>query len=261
MARSYGAVIAVIIVLVLIVSVYAAISLGIFGGGADKVKTPPTPGENRPPIAVFEILNGSNGRVGQVIQFDANGSHDPDPDGKLTQLEWYWGDGSKDIVTNLTRMNITHIYYGPGEFEVNLTVIDNDFGRDTTIKTITIRPTDYQASGIEILLSREPAGVSLPSNFSTNIPVEEFAVSLEINFSFIGAALDGNSIVNSIIEVTVMDPTLVVIANETKESRFQNQNINFFFDKNDLVTKGIYRLDAECLQGSLQLSYDIEVLY
>ena len=260
MARSYSAVIAVIIVFVIIGSLGAAYYLGYFGGEGTKVEPPPPPKINRLPIAVFEMLNGSNGRVGQELHFDANGSSDPD--GKLTQLEWYWGDGSKDIVTNLTKMNITHIYYGPGEFEVNLTVIDNNFGRDTIIKIITIRPTDYSAEGNTILLSREPGGVSLPSNFSTMIPVEEFAVSLEINISFIGAALDDdNSVVNSILEVTIMDPTLMLIKNETKESRFQNQNINFFFDKNDLVQKGNYRLDAECMQGSLQLSYDIEVLY
>ena len=259
MARSYGGVIAIIIVLVVSGTLgYLAYS-GYFGGGAEKVTPPPPPKENRPPIAVFEMLNGSNGRVGQELFFDANGSSDPD--GKLTQLEWYWGDGSKNIVTNLTKMNITHIYYGPGEFEINLTVVDNQYGRDTLIKTITIRPTDYQASGLEILLSREPGGVSLPSNFSAMIPIQEYAVSMEINISFIGAALDGNSLVNSILEVKVSDPTLIVIANETKESRFQNQIINFFFDKNDLVKKGNYRLDAECLQGSLQLSYDIEVLY
>jgi PKD repeat protein len=246
-------------VIVLIGSAYALYTQGYFGGGADKVKTPPPPTVNRPPIAVFEMLNGSNGRVGEELHFDANASDDPD--GELTQLEWYWGDGSKDIVTNVTRRNITHIYYGPGEFQINLTVVDNEFGRDTIIKLITIRPTDYQASGLEILLSREPGGVSLPSNFSTMIPVEEYAVSLEINISFLGAAVDDNSLVDSIIEVTISDPTLIVIANETKESRFQNQNINFFFDKNDLANKGNYRLDAECLQGSLQLSYDIEVLY
>ena len=216
-------------------------------------KTPPPP-VNKPPIAVFKCLNGTTGRVNDILWFDANGSDDPD--GNIVRFVWDFDDGT-EVVSNGTLIN--HTYYSAGEFEVNLTVVDNGGAKDTIVKKLTIRPTDYTAEASAILLSKEPLGY--PGNISKTIPIEESAVSLTIIISFMGASLSGSSIENAIIDVIVMNPQEKVIANETKETKIQQININITFEPSEISIPGDYILEIACTQGSLRLNYEIEVLY
>ncbi len=220
----------------------------------EKDKKIPPPETNKPPIAVFEFENGSSGRVNELLWFNANGSSDPD--GKITRYEWDFEDGT-EIFTNISRVN--HSYVAAGEYDVNLTVKDDGGARDTIVKTLTIRPTDYQVSSSAILLSQEP--LNLPSEINQTFPVEEFAVSLEINISFIGAALSGSSLESAKLDVLLINSMQMVIKNETSETRFSQAFVRFILGPDELQYAGTYELIAKCTQGSLQLTYEIEILY
>ena len=209
---------------------------------------------NKLPIAVFEFENGSSGRVGELLWFNANGSSDPD--GKIVRYEWDFDDGGYTI-SNVTRVN--HTYLMPSEYDVNLTVTDDNGGKDTIIKTLTIRPADYTDSAVAVLLSREPLGY--PSELNRTIPVEEFAVSMTINISFIGASWGQNTVDETVLEVVVMNPLGEEIGNVNESTRIQQAYVPFIFSPTELKQTGDYELIATCTQGSLQLSYEIEVLY
>ncbi|MDH7518074.1 MAG: PKD domain-containing protein [Candidatus Thermoplasmatota archaeon] len=66
-----------------------------------------------------------------TAEFNASGSYDPD--GKITQYMWDFGDG-----TNGTGINPTHEYVLSGSYTVRLTVTDDEGGSNLIIKTITI---------------------------------------------------------------------------------------------------------------------------
>jgi len=69
--------------------------------------------------------------LGEVAIFDGSGSYDPD--GTIDSYDWDYGDGATDsgVVTS-------HIYQLTGQYEVTLTVTDNDEAThiDTTIVTV-----------------------------------------------------------------------------------------------------------------------------
>jgi len=86
-------------------------------------KTPP---DNDPPIA---IANGPYFiQSGDLVQFDSSGSYDPD--GTIAFYRWNFGDGSSEILEE----NPTHIYEIPMEYQVTLTIIDND-GSSASVNT------------------------------------------------------------------------------------------------------------------------------
>lgn len=252
MAKGYTGVIALIIIIVIIGS--AAGYYFYFYEPEGKEEKPPEVEINEPPIAIFTFENGTSARVNELVWFNANGSSDKD--GDIIRYEWNFGDGEQAF-SNGTRIN--HSYLSPGEFNVNLTVVDDDNGRDTVIKTMTIRQTDYSDGAVAILLSREPAGY--PDETNRTIPVDKFAVSLTINITFMGLALDGSSITEAELEVLILNPFGFVIGNLTDVSRIQEANLDFYFDSNDLVNDGTYEMIATCNKGSLRLSYEIDVLY
>jgi len=80
-----------------------------------------TVSDNRPPVA--DAGRNITKRAGEGITFRGYGS---DPDGHIVSYEWSFGDGSND-----SRQNATHSYGAPGDYDVLLTVRDND-GADGT---------------------------------------------------------------------------------------------------------------------------------
>ena len=259
MAKSNSGWIALIIVFILIgASVGAYYYFFYLGEDKGKKDPPPPPPQNQIPVAFFEMLNGSEGRVNDLMYFDANESYDPDPDGRIISFDWDWGDGNT-VSLNSTNLIANHTYGIPGEFTINLTVWDDRGSKGSYTDTISIRPTDYTDSNAAILMSREASGVSLKS-INRTIPVDEFAISMEINITILGASFD-SAIEEAILEVEIFDPIFNVKANESKSTRIQSENFNFFFDTSDLLITGNYEMVATCTQGSLYLSYNIEVLY
>ncbi len=206
--------------------------------------------KNRKPVAFFKGNN--SGIVGQVLYFDANGSKDYD--GYIVSYTWKYGDGSDDYFINTTLAN--HTYHVPGNYVINLTVRDNHGASDSYSQDITIRPQDYEKSESTILLER--MGLD---TLNETIPIDIFVVSLWVNISFVGASSNGFQIGDAALEVTIMDPLGIVIANETKETRLRNAYIDFFFDDPDILIPGQFEMEAKCLDGSLYLSYEIVVRY
>jgi len=85
---------------------------------------------NRNCIAVLTQPAQSEFKVGDLINFSAEGSFDPDlkPGEYNSQLiyEWDFGDGNGDV-----GMQLNHSYSKSGKFQVQLTVKDKDGSRDT----------------------------------------------------------------------------------------------------------------------------------
>jgi len=72
---------------------------------------------NRPPIANPD--GPYKGYVGEPIKFDGSGSYDPD--GRIAEYRWDFGDGY-----TAEGVSVTHTYKREGEYEVCLTVRDDD---------------------------------------------------------------------------------------------------------------------------------------
>jgi PKD repeat protein len=83
---------------------------------------------NRAPTASFETATS-----GSTATFDASGSSDPNDD-PLTYA-WELGDG-----TTATGEVVEHEYATEGDYEVNLTVTDDDGVDDETSRTVSVSP-------------------------------------------------------------------------------------------------------------------------
>ena len=90
---------------------------------------------NQPPIASFTYYP-ENPLLGEQITFDASSSYDSD--GNITNYEWDFGDGN---VTSTTHEILNHSYSEAGNYEVRLTVTDNDEATNSTTKIITVYPS------------------------------------------------------------------------------------------------------------------------
>lgn len=76
------------------------------------------PTNNIPPVA--DAGGPYYAKVGESIRFNASGSSDED--GSVDYYRWNFGDDTSEILSTQP----THEYYRVGEFNVTLTVIDND---------------------------------------------------------------------------------------------------------------------------------------
>jgi len=86
------------------------------------------------PFASF-IYSPENATVDETITFNASSSYDPD--GTIVSYEWNFGDGN---VTNTTHEILNHSYSEAGNYEVTLTVTDDDGVTNSTTKEITVYP-------------------------------------------------------------------------------------------------------------------------
>jgi PKD repeat protein len=108
--------------------------------------TPLTPIENLPPRP---LLNCSNlqPEVDEVVRFDASAS--TDPDGKIVDYEWDFGDGDS------SHKSISqHIYSSAGKFQARLKVTDNE--GDSSIKALEIDVKEPLPEAIGTYSPREP---------------------------------------------------------------------------------------------------------
>jgi len=95
------------------------------------------------PIAEFSFSPSPpyNPVTGEEITFDASDSYDPD--GKITNYEWDFGDGN---ITNTTHEIINHSYSEAGSYNVTLTVTDDKGAKNSTTKMITVMPAQPSVS-------------------------------------------------------------------------------------------------------------------
>ncbi len=71
-----------------------------------------------------------------LLTADFDGSKSYDTDGKITQYQWDFGDG-----TTATGEKVTHQYKEPKAYDAKLTVVDNLDGRDSTVQKVTLTST------------------------------------------------------------------------------------------------------------------------
>ena len=105
----------------------------------------------QPPVTSF-TYTPENPTVNQAITFDATTSYDPD--GNITSYDWNFGDGN---TTNTIEKMITHSYASAGDYNVILTVTDDDGAMNSTSKTITINPLRGDLNGDDTLTPADAA--------------------------------------------------------------------------------------------------------
>lgn len=88
------------------------------------------------PTADF-TFSPSNPSAGEQVTFDASASSDPD--GTIASYTWSLGDG-----TTATGQVVDHAYSSEGNFDVQLTVVDNEGRTDRLTKTIAVGPEANQ---------------------------------------------------------------------------------------------------------------------
>jgi len=85
---------------------------------------------NLMPVAEFSSLPETVA-VGEEIRFDAAAS--TDRDGEIREYLWEFGDGGE-----ARDSAVVHVYYQPGDYNVRLTVTDNEEGTGTVTKDVVV---------------------------------------------------------------------------------------------------------------------------
>lgn len=118
------------------------------------------------PTAYFTYAPSSNITDLTIITFD--GSNSSDPDGSITNYTWDFGDGKKAYDTI-----VTHKYDDDGNYNVSLTVIDNDGAWDIMTKEIFV------------------ANIPPVANFSYTPNASYIIVGQQVNFTDTSYDVDG----------------------------------------------------------------------
>ncbi len=97
---------------------------------------------NAPPVAAFTYVQGASCN-GSSIRFDATGSYDQSPTGRIVHVAWDFGDGTNCPGTSAgcadrNRWTPEHCYSEPGTYIVTLVVIDEQGAISRVQKTILI---------------------------------------------------------------------------------------------------------------------------
>ncbi|NYT11577.1 MAG: PKD domain-containing protein [Methanomassiliicoccales archaeon] len=85
------------------------------------------------PNAFFDCP--SSAEEGAIVQFTDLSSSYPD---QIVNWTWEFGDGWSIPILEGGDPNVTHVFMGDGEYDVNLTVVDDDGSQDSSSITITI---------------------------------------------------------------------------------------------------------------------------
>lgn len=88
-----------------------------------------------PPVAAFSYIP-VNPQVNEIMIFNASDSSDPD--GTIINYFWQFGDGRNDTGLNITAI---HFYTEVGEYNVTLTVTDEDGLMNNTTATVSVLAT------------------------------------------------------------------------------------------------------------------------
>jgi len=104
---------------------------------------------NMPPVAEFSE-SASIVYTGEVINFNASGSYDPD--GYIVSYSWDFGDGNTD-----SGVTVSHSYVDDGEYTVTLRVVDDDgaVGGKTASIVVKNRPPVADLTTSAAILDKE----------------------------------------------------------------------------------------------------------
>jgi PKD repeat protein len=92
-----------------------------------------TPIENLPPLVLFNYIP-IQPVVGEMVRFNA--SQSMDPDGKIADYEWDFGDG--DTSHGSSKSICPHVYSSSGPFQVNLTITDSQGDRSSKVMEVNV---------------------------------------------------------------------------------------------------------------------------
>ena len=119
---------------------------------------------NQRPVARFDYQPGDP-RTGESINFSAHSSYDPD--GSIVNYYWdFDGNGRTDA----SGRRVSHTYYSSGQYNVRLTVEDNDGAVSSSTRTISV--------------SRENQSPSARFTYSPGQPVPNEVVTFDGSNSF-----------------------------------------------------------------------------
>jgi len=107
----------------------------------ETAKSPLTPIENQPPIPLFNY-SPLHPYVNDAVSFNASGSFDPDPNGKIVDYEWDFGDGDTSH-----KLISQHVYSNEGNFSATLTLKDDEGGESTKTYNICVKEPLPEAIG------------------------------------------------------------------------------------------------------------------
>ena len=132
---------------------------------------------NRPPVADF-ALDGQVARKGHQARLDASAS--ADPDGRIVQYEWDFGDGSEGEVSRSPLA--VHVFARAGSKNVTLGVIDNMGARGTVTHVVEVT---NELPVAELVLSRDAVltGTTVVLDASSSQDVDGTVVSYEFSVS------------------------------------------------------------------------------
>jgi len=96
--------------------------------------------EGEPPIATFTFTPSAPtipaGQTKVTVTFDASSSRDPD--GRIVEYQWDWGDGTSPVITGEGNPTATHDFTAAGDYEVSLTLRDVLNNLTTTTQKVTV---------------------------------------------------------------------------------------------------------------------------
>jgi serine protease len=175
-----------------------------------------TPVENVAPTA--SIGGPYSGVVGTPIQFYGSGSTDPDG----TVVSYYWDFGDEN---SSSAINPTHAYGSVGNYEVYLTITDDDLATDTASATVTItNATDPLENTISIdsvdIITRK-AGKNLFVCAKAVVTIQNDVAGNTVSGSWSGATTDVDS------GLTDGSGTLTFYSNEVK---YKTKELTFTFN-------------------------------
>ena len=148
--------------------------------------------ENLPPIANF-TYTPENPVVNQTITFNASSSYDPNSGGYIMKYKWTFDDGN---ITNTTEKIIKHSYSLEGDYNVNLTVMDNDGAMNSTSQVIIIGGLPITGLTGEVNCSIEPNVTITLYNKTTGDKIAETTSDTNGNYT-LSAPCSGEYNVNA----------------------------------------------------------------
>ena len=119
-----------------------------------------TEAPNQPPTASF-TANPTSGIAPLEVAFDASNSSDSD--GSIISYAWDFKDGSTG-----SGQTITHTFSSIGNYDVELTVTDNEGATDSTTKTITVTEPTNQSPIASFTASPTSGVVPLEVSFNAS---------------------------------------------------------------------------------------------
>jgi len=159
---------------------------------------------NRSPIAVL-MYWPPFAFTGEVVEFDASASHDPD--GYIVSYFWDFGDG-----TNASGATASHSYVEDGEYFVTLRIVDNE-GLETSKVAVQVVKNRYPVAALTESMTIINKNEVISFDASPSYDPDGTIVNYQWNFGD-GSIAAGVTVSHSYADNDVYTVTLTVIDND-----------------------------------------------